>query len=308
MRLTPLALACVLAGCQTAPISRNDPPSEIALIQAINESVEMPVREKAARISLEWTRYHEASDLSVMDDSDLADALLATNIALFYASGVGDKNIERFVRPLLEVHAALDARGSVSEAQTAEVFDQLVALRRFDEARRLQADHPSLAGREIPEVRFTVGFDASAPATMALSPDGSYEVRNEPLLGSRAVFLVGCEMSAKAVEAIIADPALVRALEDANVLWLTGAKPGIGTAHVKAWNARFPHQPMRVAWSNAAWVGLDLTAMPTFHYLQQGRVTELHKGWDPKQTPATIRAALAKLQGETQEGGPSPSP
>jgi len=295
-RLPVVLAACLAVACRPDARSSASGPS-FASFEAINVDEGMPVATKADLLAATWEATYAARlrNVASMSDAALAEAFTATDMVAYYAQFASTEASSLFVDRLHAIHVALAARDKSTDVQTATLFDHYVAQRRFEDAKKMRGEHPILRDREIPDVHLPVAFRHGAPAVMTLLPDGRYDVRNVPMRGPRVVVVVGCETSAEAVGALAQHAGLMEALDAVGTIWLAAADPGVGAPVVAAWNARFPRQPIQIAWSNPAWTGLDMASMPTFHYLLDGRVVDQHTGWDPGVTPGRIRSALSAL-------------
>jgi hypothetical protein len=294
----PLALLFATAcGSGTRPSPPvGDRPPEFATVHL---DPGLSIVDKVERLSSEWDASYatKMGSLSTWPDAVVTEAFATADMLGFYVTLVSDDRATAAVDTLSALHAVLATRERLTDGQTHALFDRLIALRRIDQARALQAAHETLREREIPSVRFASDFDPAVPATMTLAADGAWDVANISLANPHAVFVIGCPISAKAVEAIAADVDLMRTLDATGVTWLTDASVLADPAIAIDWNQRFPDQPMQIAWSNGAWVsaGVGFESMPDFRYLRDGVVVERHEGWDPATTLPQVRASLVAL-------------
>ena len=239
------------------------------------------VATKYATLAALWESTVGASfaDLRSMPLAELQAAFTATDRVLFYALLAGERAPGAWGDRLAAAHDELVRRGVEDAARAESLFDQLLALRRFDEAASLKASTPALSKRLVPVVRIAPGFDEALPAAMTLREDGEWDVQNVSIPDSAVVALVGCPTSAAAVAEINDVADVASALDDAGVIWLSDASALAMEGLAAWWREEFPRQPLRIAWRNHTWPHIEFDSMPKFHFLRGGRVVAKHEGW-----------------------------
>lgn len=111
------------------------------------------------------------------------------------------------------------------------------------------------------------------------------------------VIVAGCHMAHRATEQLLQDPEAKLLLSDLHVVWMQPVDRSLNLKDIAKWNQDFPGAPMQVAFNNSQWRGMDLTALPTFHLLRNGKVVASHRGWSRDgTTPAALIEALQNLQ------------
>ncbi len=111
------------------------------------------------------------------------------------------------------------------------------------------------------------------------------------------VVVAGCHMARRAARQLLQDPAAMLLLSDLRVVWMQPVDRSLNVEDVAKWNQDFPEAPMHIAFENSQWRGMDLTALPTFHLLRNGKVVASHRGWSRDgSTPAALLEALENLQ------------
>ena len=236
------------------------------------------------------------SSLEAQATATLADLLTATEMVLFYAHGTDRDAALQYLSRLRDVYDVLDRRGDATDAQAIGVYQGYVAVRDLAAAGQLRDSRPFLREFVLPTLRTSDDFDASLPATLSLEADGAFSARNVGLAkGNRVIAVVGCPLSQDLVEAVTRDPELASQLRDANILWVVSADR-LDAAMVRAWNHRFPDQPLAVAYENTAWAPVDFDSMPDVFFLRDGKRVASVGGWDPDATLGKLRDALAELR------------
>ncbi len=110
------------------------------------------------------------------------------------------------------------------------------------------------------------------------------------------VVVAGCHMARRATEQLLQNPEAKLLLSDLRVVWMQPADRSLNLEDVAKWNQDFPDAPMHVAFKNSQWRGMDLTALPSFHLLRNGKVVASHRGWSRDgATPAALIEALKDL-------------
>lgn len=111
------------------------------------------------------------------------------------------------------------------------------------------------------------------------------------------VVVAGCHMARRATEQLVQDPTAKLLLSDLRVVWMQPADRSLNLEDVAKWNQEFPDAPMHIAFQNSQWSGMDLTALPTFHLLRNGKVVASHRGWSRDgKTPTALIEALQDLR------------
>jgi len=111
------------------------------------------------------------------------------------------------------------------------------------------------------------------------------------------VVVAGCHMARRATGQLLQDPEAKLLLSDLRVVWMQPVDRSLNLEDIAKWNQDFPEAPMHVAFKNSQWRGMDLTALPTFHLLQNGKVVASHRGWSRDGSmPAALIEALQDLR------------
>lgn len=217
---------------------------------------------------------------ALLPTAELLSAFEATDRVAVYATTAAPERLPHYLERMTALVDALAARDEVRRQHMEATFDTMVAMRRFEQATQFQrrfAVH--LPDRSVPAVAWAPGFDAGAPAVMALQDDGSLLARNVDRSGSHLVAVVGCRPSQRALDEINALPALVEALDRMPVFWLLPADRMTDPGFLREWNARFPRQPAVFAYANAAWKGVEFQSMPRFQRFEGVRRVAQLEGW-----------------------------
>jgi hypothetical protein len=176
-----------------------------------------------------------------------------------------------------------------------EVLRALLATRRFGPARDFAASRPHLDAKGIPHVadplapgfhgRSVFEYDAARNALTRLpvpSPAGAELVM---------VVSASCHFSTDALDAIGKDADLQERLRAAHLLLLTPPNEAPSLRFVAGWNAAHATLPMRIPFDAREWQAIDVSGVPAFYLLKNGKVIAQHRGW----AGAEDRAALLKL-------------
>lgn len=119
----------------------------------------------------------------------------------------------------------------------------------------------------------------SGVVTTLVLINGRLRSRRLDLATVDMVVVAGCHVAQRAAEKLKEDPKVQRLLAGRRVVWMQPAGRTLELDELEQWNAKFPATPMHVALRNSQWVGMDLTALPTFHVMKDGKVVASHRGW-----------------------------
>lgn len=190
----------------------------------------------------------------------------------------------------------LRRRSIATDADAGNLFDALVASRRFEEAALLKRSNPALSDKDVPAVAKSPGFREDAPAEMALVSAREFSLRNVDLDARYKIVVVsGCHISEAATKAIDADPVLRDAFARAGAIWLAPADRNFDGQAVQRWNNEFPRQGMTVAYRNEAWKGIDFSQIPAFYFYKNGKLVGKHTGWQKQGVPPQIATVLRSM-------------
>ena len=210
-------------------------------------------------------------------------------VALFDAASLAaqDNPASSAVDDMLRLHHELTAR-AINTRRTLDdaMLYALLAARRFEKARAFAAMRPDLAAMAIPQV-----VDSLGPAFAGRSAF-AYDARHDTLTrvampgrpGTELVMVVGagCHNSANALQALQADPELQGRLRQVHLVLVTAPNAPIETRLISEWNAANPSMPIHAPYSAAEWNGIDVTGIPSFYLLRNGKVVDQHTGWSDK--------------------------
>jgi hypothetical protein len=189
------------------------------------------------------------------------------------------------------VVAAMDKSGIAQAQDFRSVYDVLLRLHRFDEAKRYAVEHPDAGLPSLPAM--VDSFHGSAPPFSAwrTSSDNTSLVRTAlDLVPTQILVTAGCHFSEDAAEDISNDPVLGPAFAT-HAHWLL-LPPGQEVQDaVREWNQRFPAAQAMQIYDRKEWTLLPPGwAMPTFLVVSGGKVLERISGWPRK--PAVNRQLL----------------
>jgi hypothetical protein len=186
---------------------------------------------------------------------------------------------------LLLVHRELGRRG-VDTRRTLDdnVFDALYSARRFEQARSFAAARPQLADKSVPRV--ADGLGPGFEGRSAYQYDAAANTLTRQALphpaGTELVMVVSaaCHFSHDALAAIGSDPTLQARLRAAKLLLVTPPVEAPRLRFVANWNAAHPTLPMWIPFDAGEWQAIDVTGVPAFYLLRDGKVIAHRKGWD----------------------------
>lgn len=174
------------------------------------------------------------------------------------------------------LHDELEVRGLASPAYREDVFDALVAMRRFPEANKLIAQDQSSRQR-LPVIDDDV---RSQQGVLELQPGG--RVRWKPWYyraGWEVIAFVHprCGFSRRALARISRDPrwSWLRS----RLRLVVQREPRWAEEDVREWNALNPGLPMQLQAGAAGWGRLDSYETPVFHLLRNGKIESTVVGW-----------------------------
>jgi hypothetical protein len=233
-------------------------------------------------------KWQHADQLKSVSPHDLALLFRAAGEAQFYVAT--DAHLQDMRLDLNE----LDQRGMAQPEQVQSLYQQLITLRRFDQAHQLAQHYPQASLDEPPPfIDQSVAMMKHAPTMLLINQDGTsmQRVAVDMHAHTRIVVIAGCHFSADAAKAIQADPSLAK-LFKAHAIWLADSSESL--QDVKAWNREHPDQSIGVAWSNTEWNMVDTRRIPTFYIFRDGKLVTQWAGWDANTGMQTLRANLAK--------------
>ncbi|MDI1252960.1 hypothetical protein [Thermomonas sp.] len=195
------------------------------------------------------------------------------------------------IKDLRAVVAAMNESGIAQAQDFRSVYDALLRLHRFDEAKRYAVEHPNADLAELP--RMVDPFHDSAPpiSVWRTSNDNTSLVRTALDIGPTQILVTaGCHFSEDAAEDISNDPMLGPAFA-AHAHWLLLPPGQEDQDAVREWNQRFPAAQAMQIYDRKEWTLLPPGwAMPTFLVVRNGKVLERITGWPRK--PAANRQLL----------------
>lgn len=262
-------------------LSRGDSiPEKLRRLETVFDESFAPLLKSPERISDDEVRQlYGASDM-LASYTMFFDA--GRNAAYVGSMGVAFRELRR--------------RSIATDADAGNLFDALVASRRFEEAALLKRSSPALSDKNVPIVAKAADFREDAPAEMALVSGREFSLRNVNLdARHRIVVVSGCHISEAATKAIDGDPALRDAFARAGAIWLAPADRNFDGQAVQRWNNEFPRQGMTVAYRNETWKGIDFSQIPAFYFYKDGKLVAKHTGWQKRGVPPEIAAALRSM-------------
>lgn len=189
--------------------------------------------------------------------------------------------------------AEAERRGVAAPAWVRQIHHTLVERRDFADAEAFSAAHPDARLPALPPLRDE--RSGSGPSVLEVSANGDALIRRTVSLDAPAQVIVvaGCHFSKDAAHAIEADPAL-RTLFSRHVIWVTPSGYDPADPELVAWNREHPIAAMGTAWREREWP-IAFEAMPTFYFLEHGKVEATVTGWQRDKVEAAFhRIGLAR--------------
>lgn len=231
-------------------------------------------------------------------DDELEDLFKAANMMASYTLLRDHRDNPIYVGHMRHALSELQNRNMAGDREIREMHGALIAARMFEEASSIAERSPTLNLPQPPSIDTPTGFDQSRPAYFELEgATGHLRLKNDAQArGIRIIVVAGCHVALDAANAIAADKELQGAFRKANTLWLTPSERTLDMAEISEWNRKFPHSPMRIAYTNGSWKGLDFSNKPTFYFYKDGRLLTKHVGWSRGGVPAPILTALREAR------------
>ncbi len=241
-------------------------------------------------------RYHQLFEKR-LNAATLSAEPLGDLVPLFDAASlVANGNpVSSALNDMLRVHHELTVRGiDTRRSLDNAVLYALLAARRFEEAHAFAAIRADLADVPVPRVVDPLGPGFKGRSAFAY--DATLNTLTRVTLSTQSstelvmVVGAGCHNSTNALQAIHDDPAFQARLRKAHLVLVTAPNAPIETHLISEWNAANPSMPIRAPYSAQEWQGIDVTGIPSFYLLRNGKVIAQRSGW-----PSEGKADLLKL-------------
>jgi hypothetical protein len=223
-------------------------------------------------------RQNEAA-VRALSNGDLALLLRAAlEMSRDYASASDDARLDL---------AEAERRGVDAPTWVREIHHELVKRRDFADAETFRAAHPDARLPALPPLRDA--RSGNGPSVLEISASGDELIRrtvsvDEP---AQVIVVAGCHFSKDAARAIEADPVL-RTLFSRHVTWVTPSEYDPADPALVVWNREHPVAAMSTAWREREWP-IAFEAMPTFYFLEHGKVEATVTGWQRDKVEAAFR-------------------
>jgi hypothetical protein len=225
-----------------------------------------------------------------------ADLLLLFDVASAVVATAGDPQALLHQRAIFAEfeRRGIDTRRTLDDA----MLRALLAGRRFGEARVFADAHPRQGRQAIAREIDTLGpafrgrsvyrFDAAANTLERIAV---------PLAqGIQVVMVVdaGCHFSEAALQAVGSDADLFARLSRAGLLVITPPRSPVPTRFMAEWNEKYPQLALRAPFNAEQWRNTDVTGVPAFFILENGRVRTRIDGWPGPDQKAVLLHALGR--------------
>jgi hypothetical protein len=232
-----------------------------------------------------------------MSAASLSTETLGDLVPLFDAASlaVNGNPTSAALDDMERVHRELTTRGiDTRRVLDGTLMDSMLAARRFEQARAFAINKPGLAKYEVPRIVDELGADFKGRSAFEYDAARNTLTRMDltPPRGTQLVMVVGgaCHNSENALHDIHADVALQGRLRQANLVLITAPNVRVDTSLIADWNRTNPSMPMRAPYNAEEWSGIEVTGIPAFYLLRDGKVVNQRAGW-----PEDGKAELLKL-------------
>lgn len=234
-----------------------------------------------------------ATDIEAINNDDLRLLFRAAGLATFYTFDI------KYSRDMSLDLAEMEKRHSASKLDYQDMYEALVNTRMFTAARKFYEAHPSVAPKSLPGYRDEVAVaNNETPTILVVSTDKREMIRRSVDLdaSSRIVIFVDplCHFSANFLHAIEPYPKLNDVLKR-NAIWIA---PPDGVLHfdtLQKWDRAHPEQHINIMYELKEWQIIKAIQVPTFYFLQHGKVVTTVVGWPQGGNVEKLRAALKKI-------------
>ncbi|GAB6464409.1 hypothetical protein bcgnr5380_60190 [Bacillus cereus] len=292
VRLASVFIALVLATAPSRAGSLSDRYRSAML--ALSRQSELSTAEKTDRLSAEYAlHFGPVAHQQGISRDDLQALFDAANMMASYTMYFRAEDNRRYIEDMIRARDLLQSAGGESESNDRNLYDALIAARRFDEARDLARTSSALRDRTVPTFDTAEGFDPARPGYFEYSGD-KLMLRNASAPGDEVQILIvsGCHAARDAARGIAGDPGLREAFRRGGALWLTPADRTFDPGEIKRWNTDFLDSPIRIAFNHSAWRGVDFTRQPNFFFFKRGRLVGKSEGWSRSGPPQALLSAL----------------
>ena len=247
-------------------------------------------------------RYYHAAYAAYTPPNQLitrqgTDLLLLFDVAQQVVATSGDARALVDLRALFTEfrRRGIDTRRTLDDA----MLHALLAGRRFGAARAFADAHPrpgrAAIAREVDPLG--AGFKGRSVYRFDAATNTLERSAVAPVQGIELVLVVdaGCHFSEAALQAIGSDASLHERLRRAGLLAITSPRTPIPTRFMAEWNAQYPLLDLRAPFSAEEWSEVDVTEVPTFFILENGRVRNKIAGWPGQEQKAVLLRALDGL-------------
>lgn len=222
-------------------------------------------------------------------DAQRRAQLKALDTLSFYANATS-QNLPLPVVPLAATIVA-DINEAAPDSETTNILLELQAENRSPEWLERMQLSDEIQASEDPA-------STSGEVMTLVLVSGRLRSQRLDLATVDMVVVAGCHLAQRAAEKLKEDPKVQRLLAGRRIVWMQPAGRNLDLDELKQWNATFPATPMHVALRNSQWTGMDLTALPTFHMMKEGKVVASHRGWSRDgKTPAPLLRMLKRRRG-----------
>lgn len=237
------------------------------------------------------------ADVRDLDSSSLRTLFQASDMLAYYTLFSDYQSNTNYVTYMQRVFNELKRRSLITAADTANMFDALIAARRMHEAKALKDESISLSKKITPVIKKTRAFDEATAAELVVEQSGSVvKARNVELAADYRIIVVsGCHISQDAVKEIDANPVLREAFLKGNTIWLAPADRNFDLEQIQKWNRDFPRQNITISYKNSSWHGIDFSRIPTFYFYRDGNLIGEHIGWKEGGVPVEITSMLRSM-------------
>lgn len=254
-----------------------------------SELKELEVNKRAMRLEFSLLRgagAYSAEKLSGYSPETLSDAYFLAYQFMFY-SPVNDG--------LMEMEAAfseLERRGGATAERTLLMQNAYVKGREFEKAAKLASGHMEYNLPAIPRSGWVNPRKQGVPIVYDVKRSGQLLVPERAKKGGRQILMAGapgCHASRNALRDIAAAPELAAIFKKRGRLLFAGND----IPSVEEWNKS--HNLKYWLADSADWPEMDFSQVPTFYFVEDGRLVHSFSGWPKAGNMDEIFKGLGRL-------------
>lgn len=242
-------------------------------------------------------REHYAANFPLTPDwlraATAGDLELAFRAAALTAEATGS---QRAIRDMYTLVGELQRLGVTRQDYQERLYDILLTLRRFAEARELAAGSAFLP--ETPEYRDLTEPGTALPTVLRFDPEKNLISRYSVDLDRPALVLVlaspYCHFCQDAIRDIERHPVLGK-LMSAHSIWVAPPDDSLDIKFYRKWNQEHPIANTGVLYARGEWPMPKAFRTPVFYFLKQGEPVAKVVGWRGAQSIRALEQGMREI-------------